>query len=759
VFFNALKTLPCLGRDGEPLKCASEVCNHEKEIFTTFAEHFHFLPKIFTRNKHECTEWLKFFSAIGLRESITKQEYQEFCSETAGGKHPDSREASLVLLKYLFSAQPVHDRWDTDYNFLSRISHIPFVCTEQLQELSWIESVCPSENCILPQGIYMTKLANAALCEHSSLLWTVKPIVDLPNVYLQANLLKGLQVITQPSVADVTANLSTISKSRFTDLKLFDKYPQDYRLPNRAKGLVEVMLRHFEFLMSASADLKLSLLGSLSCIPVYATPNPRLAFLNRTLPVVLVKPNHVLTDEIAQDYYPFLHCIPTELVSVIPLLHKIGVKSSFELSHIRIALENAYECSDQLQLDFNTADKVVKVIERLYTMMEQIRMTWKMEDRNIVSALKPLYLPSSENKLVCTSNLVYHDSTNYKNCNLDYLTETGLFLLDLPKTQYKLNEDAFCLLFPEEIRPKGLSTCCEQTLCEGCTIVENSCLAENLNTTFGLTLLPKAVLAVVKHHTNDEKLCRQFEPFMLQFFRNIKVFTVDNLQTDIILKIVQPNQTLGRAKVDFHLQRDGTSFNFYISMTMSTIRHSYIHEYLADHLISYMKSMGADETQSYTELKGILRILLNCQTTEDIHEVLDKEALFLDIADAKFDANVTPKLGKPIPESWHHRLDQDINNLFHPEEWVGFEDRENQFVFAQVIHPVLKGVGARIHMRYKIYVSEDDKEGKEVSALKLYKFLCSKKESEFQASTMQGATGGIQRRLEKNTNKQVCVTM
>jgi len=74
VFFNALKTLPCLGRDGEPLKCASEVCNHEKEIFTTFAEHFHFLPKSFTRNKHECTEWLKFFSAIGMRESITKQE-------------------------------------------------------------------------------------------------------------------------------------------------------------------------------------------------------------------------------------------------------------------------------------------------------------------------------------------------------------------------------------------------------------------------------------------------------------------------------------------------------------------------------------------------------------------------------------------------------------------------------------------------------------------------------------------------------------
>jgi len=283
------------------------------------------------------------------------------------------------------------------------------------------------------------------------------------------------------------------------------------------------------------------------------------------------------------------------------------------------------------------------------------------------------------------------------------------------------------------------------------------------------------VLAVVKHHTNDEKLCRQFEPFILQFFRNIKVFTVDYLQTDIILKIVQPNQTLGRAKVDFHIQKDGTSFNFYINMTMSTIRHSYVHVYLADHLISYMKSMGADDTQSYTELKGILRILLNCQTTEDIHEVFVEESLFLDNANAEFDANITPKLGKPIPESWHHRLDQDINNLFHPEEWVGYEDRENHFVFAQVIHPILEGgagslyVGAHIHMRYKIYVSEDDEEGKEVSALDLYKFLRGKKEGEFQASTTgmskelvpnQGETGSTQPRLEredlKSIKKQLC---
>ena len=60
--------------------------------------------------------------------------------------------------------------------------------------------------------------------------------------------------------------------------------------------------------------------------------------------------------------------------------------------------------------------------------------------------------------------------------------------------------------------------------------------------------------------------------------------------------------------------------------------------------------MGADETQFYIELKGILKILLNSQTTEEIHDILDEESLYLDSTDAgfKFDANVTPKVGKPI---------------------------------------------------------------------------------------------------------------
>ena len=775
-FFSELRNLRCLGSDGEVLRCANEVCNHKKIIFTTFAEHFCFLSKLFTSSEHECDKWLKFFCAIGLRESITKQEYHQFCTETAGGRHTDPRQASSVLLNYLFSEQARKDRWNTDHNFLSNVSYISFVCTKRLPELSWIEPVCPSENHILPKDIAMTKLAGAALHEHSSLLWTVKPIVQLPcNRFVEwhKNLLASLQVTTFPSVAEFNANLLTIAKSRFANFELFDKCPQNCRPPENATGLVEVMLKHFEFLNSPSGyqpDLKL--LSSLSCIPVYATPDQSVVAPKQSVPVVLVKPNHVLIDRDAKEYYPFLHCIPNELYPVLPLLQQIGVKSSFELEHMRIALENAYKCSDQLQLEFNTADKVVKVIGRLYTMLEQIRRAGKMSDEDIVSALKPLYLPSTEGKLVYTSDLVYCDSKIYRRCKLDNLAEAGLFLLHLPNTQYEFHEHKFCEFLPKTIRPKGLSTCCQQTLREDCTIVNNSRFAESLKTTFELPEFPKAVLVALKHCIKDETLCREFEQFLLRFLQNIRIITVNNLQTDIALTTVQPHQTLGTATVDFHMQEDEHSFNFYINLRMSVRKNLHVFKYLAEYLISSTKKNVSYSTTLY-KMKEFLAGLLSAQTPEDIQDALDDEKLSID--SAEFNANITPKLGKAIPESWHHRLDQDINNLFHPQEWVGYEDREDHFIFVQVIHPVVEedgansqDVGVRIRMKYKIYASEDDEEGIEVSALDLYKFLRGKRgeKREERSNALlpyEGETDDSQPRREareetdlKSIKKQLC---
>ena len=785
-FVGALKDLPCIGQEGSQLKRVSEFSTDEKEIFRTFSKHFHFLPECF---KSEYSKWMKFFRAIGFRETITKQEFLQFCQETANGENTDPRKASTVLVKYLFSTEATDEAWYNDSKFVSGVSRIPFVCTEDLKKCSWIQQglVHPAPNTIRTSGgvVYMTQLQGAALSEHGEIVWTVKCVVYLPCQYWQRDLLEKLQVLMQPSPIDVIQNITAIAscRSRFAEFSLFDKYPDECRPPKGAEGLVQVLLRHYEFLLAKIKDLtndELSPLKDLPCIPVYASPQHSVTSRGC---VVLTKPSHVLSTGDTERYFPFLHRIPGEFFAVHSVLEKIGVKSSPGLGHMRVALETAFNCSDhgQQPLDVNTKRVVQSLIKTLYTLLKEQKVSKKSTIADVEAALDPLYLPSEEGTLVHTPSLLYCDRYNYKDCKLQ-LTGTGLSRLNLMTEQWEgIREDEFCECLPESVRPKGLSKCCKQVVPEHCieSEVGNSSAAKSLQTTFSLPNLSQGMLKVIKHVTGNGQLCNDLEPIITQFFQTIRTVTVQNLKTDILLQTKEPNPLIGSVKVDFYLQQEETSWCFYLDSKISESSFGFMDsiacQSLAEHLIDVIKSQNTGSDIPYSELQRVFSTLLRVQTPHQLQFVLSREGINFESEDVHFEADVTPKLGKPIPESWHHRLDQDINNLFHPEEWVGYEDREGYFVFAQVMHPVMNDdgvsshdMGTHIEMKYKIYTSEDDEEGKEVSALDLYKFLRGTKAGVREETSKvlvpyEGETDGSQPRHEandevdlKSIKKQLC---
>ena len=553
-------------------------------------------------------------------------------------------------------------------------------------------------------------------------MWTVSPIVTLPfNAtcnWWYSDVVKSLGVVIQPTIMDVKRNITNIARTCFSDFKLFDNYSVTCKPSKTSTDLMDVMIENLTFLSSRPdkvSDQDCNELSHLSCIPVYAKPH------SSVFGTVLVQPCHVLAGGNVDQCYPFLHCLPPKLLCVTQFLQRIGVKSSLELGHIRLVLEMAHKASEELELDINTGKVVTYCVTKLYSIIKELKNT--LSESAIAKELQPLYLPSSTGKLHLSSQMLYCNSNMYRNVRFD-LTGTGLSQLHLPVTKYSFSEEEFYHLLPADLRPKDLSQCCEQKLAEDCEEVAKSGIAECLKLTFELEDFSNAIMKLVMHQTHDDQLCQRFRPALVQFVRNIHVHQVRNLQTTFTLK--EQGKVVGLAKVDFHLQQDGTSYHFYIDSNIKQLMIALTCEYLAEYLISTMLPLSKSTSHfALTSLKRILTLLLRAETHVDLCLILNREGIKLDSKGIQFESLKSPKLGQPVPQTWHHRLDQDLSNIFAPEEWVGYEEREGHIIFAQVAYQILLEDEDLpvFQMRYLIFTREDDEEGKEVTALDIYKFL------------------------------------
>ena len=91
------------------------------------------------------------------------------------------------------------------------------------------------------------------------------------------------------------------------------------------------------------------------------------------------------------------------------------------------------------------------------------------------------------------------------------------------------------------------------------------------------------------------------------------------------------------------------------------------------------------------------------------------------LSDITADEKVTLSLGMEIPQEWHHRLDQDVDNIFYANEYVGYEeDAEGHFIVVKIVHAVTSGGIDDLMSQYKrkytviVLTNSDDEKDTEV---------------------------------------------
>ena len=725
-FILSLETLECLENSENILKPIKSFCDHEKDIFLTFLYYFNFIPEHFKvlqkTTPEQYKSWMIFFRKLGLRDTLTSEEYCTLCHDTADGKlGMKTKNASAELLSYLFH-ETQKNRLLSDRNLLKKIATIPFVCKLHLPKLEWMHQACPPKNIItLPDSheVTMCSLAGSCLEKHKEILWTVKPVFSL-LFSTTDNILRQFGIMTKPGDY-VVENIANLSNTPFAQLNLFHKYTAPECKAGQT-SLMEVMMANFNILnQRENAGCNLSNLKKISCIPVYTS---------NKLPV-LVKPQHVIFTSRMDHFYPFLHSAPLELYSVKFLLKKIGIADSLQLEHVQVMLQLAFENVYSMELDPNTLKSVNCALKYLITLLKKSKEKCEV----VVQKLEPLYLLATDNQLHHASKLVYCNNPAYQLYSLN-LAETGLYLLQISDNILHIKEEEFCALLPKAVRPQPLSLLCSETLsptCQECLATE---CAKNLQQSLQITNLPQAMSRVFRHITKNEQLSQKFEEQLPLFFNNIEVVCIDGLQIDITLKYENKEYLVASPHVECHIQEVDSTYRLYLNSNVSDIEYKQLLTSISERSISKVQGTVQLSKASVQVIVNFFEDLLSATNEEQVYSYLLKKQIGtagLDVANHDL---LNPKLGDTIPKSWHFRLKQDIQNIFFPQEWVGYEKSEEHVVFSQIVYCIKQedetdGLFNHYNLKCKIILSEDDENGTEVSTFSLYKFIIFQRKPEF----------------------------
>ena len=728
-FIQCLKVLSFIPRSDGTLHPVSKFADPRNKCIKTFDNHFQFPPTPLCDD-----EWLDFLIKIGLHKSITTREYQQFCFEVSEGKHSDLTAASKALVDYLFQEK----EWHEDRYFLEQVSKIPFVVAESLDAVKWIHECAPTER-VMQQGkqrVCLTSFCKAADYEHHKLIWTVKPVVLLPsypdysyNIAKQKRkeLLLSLKV-SRINTTEVVANIKNISSTKLSDIQNFDTY--SFPKPKKDEhSLLEVFREIFKFLDEQLHAYDSSLsnqLKSTPCIPVCAEGN-----VDEVKFPVLVKPIQVIasSSESIREFMPFLSRLPNQFYSILPgLLARLGVEQEIMLRHVQGALETIHTLCGKNKLDINSQEAVKKLISKLYELLYNQPITSEIQSM----CTRVLYLPNSECILVDSKTLLYQDCEHFRKTTLMFETSTysELYLL-VPKrdisTHYKFNEKQLCNCLPVKIAPKPLAKSCREVMSTSCRKEASlSSFAKELRTAIRLPRLASGACAILKHNSNAPEICKKLQGSLEIFFRNTEVVTVKHLTVDLLLEINKSSEHIGTAEVDFHIDKNtADTFMLYVDKDARKIL---FFENLSMAILSLAAEMCGVSMKDIKKPQSALTYLLKAQTSEQILSTLRE----LDVSNfsereapgsKSFNPSLNPVLGDSLPESWHHRLQQDYNNLFRPGEWVGYEIDDGHIVFA-IIGYKLDSVDGDF-IRYYIYIEEGEMDGVEVSILDIYKILRS----------------------------------
>lgn len=634
----------------------------------------------------EKSGWLNLLRKVGLKQEVSKDKFLEFSIEVTKQaenmtkkSQSDLERKSRVLVTHLFNNESLHD-----VTYLRKLSTQKFVAPSKASD-----ELCCLHRQHLSSGqgkdgiIPFTHFHGSVPDNFERLTWTAAPLLPcwaVPSSNLSK--LKSLGVLEEPSLDQVVAHVAKLSQRLLKDVDR--EQPQPKR-----RLLSQVMAEVYTFLQGLGRCQKSASLDS--CSQVCHEIGKRLSEIS----FILVEDGRVFVrcDQLAfhldEQLPPYLYRVPREYGIFEHLFKRLGAME--EASPVQFArlLSRLRESCQEEKMHANELQVTKHAVFGLFFTLNAMKdRNGEGRQDNPLADIKTLYLPSSDQKLQCSTNLVLFDCPQYTyriprsmfefldalhRYNLKFATPSQI--IDLLPVHLKTK--SLASLVREELHPESRDKKCRADTEKKC---QN---ANHLRQILFSPQLVNGIFRILKSQFQKAKLTEDVRNNVRSFQKELSISCMEELSTELVEN--GTNTPISESRRSQHMdcfveqEANGTKHIFIKhGADSSAVRRVLCKE------INQLTGCHIDN-ESWLHLAAILE----CKSPDSISSVLDNAGVSHD-AEADNTPHLEPDLGSEVPEELHQLLVQYDDFYFRPGEFVAFEkedstEDEPKYIYAQII--------------------------------------------------------------------------
>ncbi|KAL5020416.1 hypothetical protein ScPMuIL_003308 [Solemya velum] len=706
---QALKDLEFLHGDRRKTCKASDFFSPFEKIFELLLQKDQFPPQPFCDK-----EWKKFMVCIGMKTAkdistnLLIQFAQQIKKEGSRLVSDTIKKKSRELVNQLFSSERI---WE-DPVALSSLADIDFLVPHPLEKGYTL--IHKQLNC----DQKLIRFSGSVCNKHETLVWTTHNILssdDYPTENCKM-LQERLDICVQPKLNEVIQHIQNVCDSLKVLLekgKIKELRNINYIMTNFYKHLQENLeneQRKGNKIKERLEHTPIIFLKKDKClVPAYqAVQN--------------------LLEE--QEMKPYLVKAPNYYGKYFELFEHLGTEKYPTANNFARVLAALYDESHGNALHPNELKYLCTAVSDFFKCVKKTKLT-----------VEKLYLPSEDERLVLSTDLIFPDNLSYKRRigSQDKLT----FCLEFDKLEMDIKDPLDEIeKIPEKYRPKMLSCITREELVRRSPDDKPNSRTTLLEDFLHTPEFFSGVLRLIQHLKHKKvgantKSQEEDELAIWSSLQHIKIRCVSVLETRLV--VLGDAVPASNAKIecypDMSVSKVGQDHVLYVSQ----IEKYDLTQWITSVIPDLIRLLQHAVHKSLRECETILTLILanNIKNPKQIAEFLDKREIrqYNAIFDSK--ENLFPPLGTIVPPKFHYLLDNSFSE-FSDGEYVALETFDGEidgrsedtegldvhYIYAQVIEKIetnnVSGRMAVLLQKYKIDIGRDGK--LDVVAMNIYKF-------------------------------------